>query len=93
MQASVVDNPQADRFEMKLADGVAYVAYSRNGNVLNLYHAEVPFALRGQGLGSVLARETLTVARGQGVKVVPSCAFMSDYMHRYPEFNDLLATL
>lgn len=91
MKASVVDNVEKNRFEMNLPDGLAFVAYQRTGNVLSLNHAEVPFALQGQGLGAELARGTLMAIRAEGGTVIPRCSFIAAFMRRHPEFNDLLA--
>jgi predicted GNAT family acetyltransferase len=36
-------------------------------------------------------RGALQAARAEGLKVAPRCSFVSSYMARHPEFNDLLA--
>ena len=35
--------------------------------------------------------EEVEAARAEGLKVVPRCSFVSAFMARHPEFNDLLA--
>jgi uncharacterized protein len=52
--------------------------------------SEVPPALGGRGVGSALVRGVLEAARARGLKVVPKCPFVSAFMGRHPEFNDLL---
>lgn len=89
--SKVVDNTDLQRFEMPVDGGVAFVTYGRRGNEITLYHAEVPADLQGRGLGSELARATLTAIREQGLKVVPRCAFMAAYMRAHPEFSDIRA--
>ncbi len=42
-------------------------------------------------MASRLARGALEAARAEGLKVVPRCSFVSAYLGRHPEFNDLLA--
>ena len=54
-------------------------------------HTEVPAQLRGRGLGSQMMRAVLQDVRQQGLKVVPRCPFVADYIRRHPEFADLLA--
>ena len=91
MSDDVTDNPAANRFEMPLDGGLAFVAYRRTGDVLALDHAEVPPALEGQGVGSRLVKATLENVRARGLKVVPGCSFVRAYMRRHPEFDDLVA--
>jgi hypothetical protein len=50
----------------------------------------VPPALAGHGIGPRLVRGALELTRAQGLKVVPQCLFVSAYMAKHPEFNDLL---
>ena len=58
---------------------------------MTITHTEVPTHLRGRGLGSQMMRSVLQDVRAQGLKVVPRCPFVADYIHRHPEFADLLA--
>ncbi len=53
-------------------------------------HTEVPAAVEGQGIGSRLIRGALEAARAQGLQVVPRCSFVSAYLARHPEFNELV---
>jgi len=50
----------------------------------------VPVSLQGQGIGSRLVRAVLEKIRADGLKVVPRCSFVSAYLARHPEFNDLV---
>ena len=45
---------------------------------------------RGQGIGSRLVRGALEAARAQGLKVVARCSFVSSYLGKHPEFNNLV---
>jgi predicted GNAT family acetyltransferase len=29
--------------------------------------------------------------RARGLKIIPECTYVQDYLRRYPEYNDLLA--
>jgi predicted GNAT family acetyltransferase len=60
------------------------------GDVITFRHTEVPPALSGHGIASRLVRRALEFARAQGLKVVPRCPFVSAYMAKHSEFNDLL---
>ena len=85
------NNTAESRFELD-ADGHTAVAFYRTApGVITFVHTEVPQALSGRGVGSRLVRGALEQARALGLKVVPRCPFVSAYMGKHPEFNDLLA--
>jgi predicted GNAT family acetyltransferase len=87
--SEVQDNPGRSRFELETPAGTAYSGYSLVGELLTIKHTEVPQELEGQGIGSRLARGVLEHARTRGLKVVARCPFVSGYMERHPEFDDL----
>jgi hypothetical protein len=44
--APVRHNPEQNRFEMDTPAGLAVSDYRREGNVMTIYHTEVPLPLR-----------------------------------------------
>jgi uncharacterized protein len=88
---AVRDNMELSRFELDVEGAVALAYYRRSGDVLSIFHTEVPWQLRERGIGSRLVQETLEAARARGLKVRPRCSFVGAYMARHPEFNDLIA--
>jgi predicted GNAT family acetyltransferase len=76
---------------MRVGSHIAFVDFTRSGNVVNLIHTEVPAAIEGQGAGSALVRGTLELLRAGHYKVVPSCSFVRRYIERHPEHRDLIA--
>ena len=91
MAGNIRDNKAQSRFETDAGGEVAVAYYNRAPGVITLTHTEVPFQLQGQGIASRLVRGVLEAARAEGLKVVPRCSFVSSYIARHPEFNDLLA--
>jgi predicted GNAT family acetyltransferase len=84
------NNTALHRFELDV-DGYTAVAYYRLApGVITFTHTEVPPAIEGHGVASKLIRGALESARAQGLKVVARCPFVSAFMGRHPEFNDLL---
>ncbi len=73
-----------------IAQDSALCSYRRVGDVLVLHHTEVPPALQGRGLAGELVRAVLAWARAQGLRVRPTCSYVSAYMRRHPETQDLL---
>jgi uncharacterized protein len=91
MLSAVRDNPALSRFELS-ADGVVAVAnYNLAGNVITLTHTEVPPQARHSGVASHLIEGALQAVRARGLKVIPRCSFVRDYLDKHPEFHDLLA--
>lgn len=91
MTDTVRDDSARRRFELDVADGVAFIDYLRDGHNVIMTHAEVPHALRGGGIGSTLVEGALALVRERGEKVVPLCPFVARYIQRHPETGDLLA--
>ena len=90
MPTAVRNNTALHRFELD-ADGHTAVAYYRPApGVITFTHTEVAPQLRGRGIGSALVRGALEAVRAEGLKIVVRCAFVSAYLARHPEFNDLL---
>jgi predicted GNAT family acetyltransferase len=89
MTMDVVDNPERSRFEMAVPGGTAIATYRRAGNVLLVPHTEVPRAVEGKGYGSALVKGVLEHARANGLKVRPLCPFVTAYMQRHPEYEDV----
>ena len=83
--AKVILNDDADRFETTVDGATAFLTFHRNGNRLALIHAEVPEALEGKGLASLLAKTALQYARDNDLTVVPICEFVQSYLQRHPD--------
>jgi predicted GNAT family acetyltransferase len=90
MADGVRNNNDLHRFEMKAGDDTAVAYYQLEPGVITFTHTEVPAALWGRGIGSRLVRGALEAARAEGLKVVPRCSFVTAYLRKHPELNDLL---
>lgn len=84
------DDPTQNRFELDVEGGTAFAYYRLEPGTIIFIHTEVPQALSGRGIGSRLIRAALEAARAQGRKVVAQCPFVSAYLGKHPEFNDLI---
>jgi len=90
MDFKVIDNTAEHRFEAEVNGELAVAQYRLEGNKLVLTHTEVPPALRGQGIAQALAKAALQSAREKNRRVEPVCPFMSAYIKRHPEYQDLV---
>ncbi len=91
-EAAVVNVPSAHRYEL-LLDGrrIGLLTYRERDGQIAFTHTEVSTACEGRGFGSRLAAAALDDARRQGLAVVPICPFISAYIERHPEYQDLVA--
>jgi predicted GNAT family acetyltransferase len=80
------------RFEMVVDGYASYLSYEKAGEgVLDFQHTFVPGELRGRGIASRLVEQALNHARTHGLKVIPTCPFVADFMRRHQEYRDLEA--
>lgn len=88
---AVRDNPRELRYEVHV-DGcmVGLIRYRREPGLVVLVHSEVDLDLEGSGVGSELVRGALADIRARGLRVVPHCPFVADYIRDHPEEADLV---
>lgn len=86
------NDEKASRFVASLDGEDAYITYEkRNDKTLDLLHTTVPEEHEGKGVASALAEFALGYAREHGLKVIPSCHFVSTYIERHPGYEDVTA--
>ncbi|GGC56999.1 GNAT family N-acetyltransferase [Chelatococcus reniformis] len=88
---AIRDNAEAGRYEMATAAGLAFLNYRLRGDVISLDHAEVPSALRGAGVAGPFVKAVLDDVRRRSLHMVPRCGYVAAYVHRHPEYSDLVA--
>jgi predicted GNAT family acetyltransferase len=95
----VRDNAEEERFEAVDESGVVagFAAYRRKtghhpGDIgqVTFTHTVVDDAFEGHGVGSTLVGSALDAVRREGLRVVPRCPFVAGYIHRHPEYADLV---
>jgi uncharacterized protein len=88
---TVTNNEAAERFEM-LVDGLrAVLTYRRFPDRIVFLHAELPRSLEGQGLAGKLTSFALDFARGNHLRVVPRCPYVSHFIRKHAEYQDLVS--
>jgi predicted GNAT family acetyltransferase len=88
---AVENNVAAQRFEATVDGRCALLTYRRFPHHINLDHTEVPEPLQRHGLAAKLARTALEFARANHLRVVPLCPYVSRYLAKHPEYQDMLS--
>ena len=87
---TVTDNAARSRYELAVGDAIAFIDHVGEGDTVAFVHTEVPEAMEGKGVGSRLVKGALEDARRRGLKVVPRCQFVREYIARHPEYQDIV---
>lgn len=87
---TVRDNREFSRFELVVDGQLAFLEYRRGPHSIILKHTEVPESLRGRGLGAILAKAALEMARAEGLRVNVQCPFVKAYLEKHPELAQQL---
>ena len=78
------------RFVLKSEGQEAVLAYSQKGSALDFYRTFVPEPLRGRGLAEKVVKAGFDYAKEKGLKVIPSCPYVSGpFLKRYEEYRSL----
>ncbi|HXI13288.1 MAG TPA: GNAT family N-acetyltransferase [Thermoanaerobaculia bacterium] len=87
----VTNNKASSRFETEVDGHTAVAEYKLNDKVITFTHTEVPRELEGQGVAKRLIKTALDHARSEKLQVEPLCQFVSSYIKRHPEYEDLVS--
>ncbi|GIW05336.1 MAG: N-acetyltransferase [Dehalococcoidia bacterium] len=84
--------PDRNRFVVHLPSGDAELIYADLGNgVLEFLTTYTPPAERGKGVAAHLVATAVRYAREQGLRIVPSCWYVRDWLAAHPEERDLVS--
>lgn len=87
----VVDNPDEERYEIRLGGELAgFTQYRQRPAGLAFIHTEIDDRFEGRGLGSKLVSHALDDARKRNLPVLPFCPFVRSYIERHTEYLDLV---
>lgn len=88
--SEVIHNQEEHRFENTTDGHVAVLDYMLKGEIMIFTHTGVPPAIGGRGVGSKLVKSGLDYARENRLQVRSLCWFVSKYIRRHPEYQDLV---
>jgi predicted GNAT family acetyltransferase len=84
MSHPFLHHPDKSQFTVDWNGHIAFVDYQVREGTWYLLHAEVPAALRGQGVGQVLVEKTYAYLKEHGIKSVPVCSYIQALVKRNP---------
>ena len=91
MTTAVRDNPERERYEIKIDDELAgFAEYRGHGPLRALTHTEIDERFEGRGLASELIGAMLDDLRSQQLHVLPTCPFVKAYLDRHRDYLDLV---
>jgi len=78
MDRQIIHDQAEKQFVLPLENNhKAFIIYRINGQQLLLTHAEVPYQLRGQGLGKELVEKTFELIEKSGYTATAQCSYIS----------------
>lgn len=86
----IIDNAERLRFETPVNGGLAFISYRWEHGRLALMHTEVPEEAQGKGIAKELSKFAFEQAKEQQRKVLIFCPYISAYLKRNPEYNELV---
>ena len=78
------------RFTLNINDETAKVDYLVKDGKLLLVHSEVPYNLRGQGIGKVLVEKTFEKLTEEGYKAVAICSYIKAVAMRSEKWKSII---
>ncbi len=90
MDYPLINNIAESQYEFDIGDEKALLKYIQQGKALALVHTEVPPDLENEGIAHQLVQKSLDDIRAKGEKIVPICSYVTAFIERNPEYNDLI---
>jgi uncharacterized protein len=87
----VVHNDERSRYDIVVDDHVVgHTDYRIEGDRQVFVHTEIDPAYRGRDLAERLVAVALDDARENGMRVVPRCPYVAEFIEEHPEYADLV---
>lgn len=90
MTLKIINNAIKHRFETEVGAKTAFLNYRLGDKVITFTHTEVPESLNGRGIGTALVKAGLDYAVGQGLRVVPQCPFVAEFISAHPQYQKMV---
>lgn len=83
--------PDRARYEISVGGRPAGLSqYLEDDGRRIFFHTEVDDAYEGQGLAAILVARALDDTRASGLRVIPMCPYVKQFVRKHPEYADLV---
>jgi hypothetical protein len=81
---------ESDRFVITVdGQNVGLADYFDRDGRRTFPHTEVNREFQGRGLATILVAGALRATREAGLRIVPACSMVADYIDKHPEYEDI----
>ena len=92
MAAEIVHDAANHRFTHERDGHTSYLSYRRlDDKTVAFVSTYTPPAMRGRGIAAHVVKRGLEWAEAEGLKVVPTCWFVAEYVERNPAWQRVVA--
>lgn len=86
----VIHHKDNHQFTMEVDGENAIVDYTFKNGKMQLVYSEVPFNIRGQGIGKVLVEKTFEKLTEEGYKAVAVCGYIKSVARNSEKWNAII---
>ena len=92
MTLKIINSTLKHRFETEIGSKTAFLNYRLGDKIITFTQTQVPTTLSGRGVGTALVKAGLEYAAEHGLRVVPQCPFVADFIHAHPQYQPMVET-
>jgi predicted GNAT family acetyltransferase/glutaredoxin len=86
----IVHDKENNQYTLDINGELAKVTYQLRNDKMYLVHSEVPYNLRGQGIGKVLVEKTFEKLTNEGYKAVAMCSYIKTVAKRSEKWQNII---
>lgn len=86
----IVHDKDNSRFTLDINGELAKVEYRLKNNKMYLVHSEVPYNLRGKGIGKILVEKTFEKLTEEDYKAIAVCSYVKAVARRSEKWSEII---
>lgn len=87
----IIHDQKNSRFTLNINGELAKIEYQLRDGKMYLTHSEVPYNLRGQGIGKVLVEKTFEQLKTENLKAIAVCSYIKTIATRNDKWKSIIA--
>jgi len=87
---TIVHNKEGNKYTFTINGEEAKVEYVLKGGKMLLVHSEVPYYLRGKGIGKEMVLQTFEKLTAEGYKAIAVCSYIKAVAKRSEKWNKII---